>query len=78
MRTTNLRNVNATRGCGGDEFSRNLSLKKNRKKTRNVPHLVSPLAAMATCLENRGCVQEVAGDAAAAAALSGGEEVQWR
>lgn len=76
MRTKNLHNVKATTGCG-DELSRNQFLNK-QTKPRNIPHLVSPLAAMATCLKNRGCVQEVAGDAAAAAALSGGEEVQWR
>lgn len=76
MRTTKPPGVNATKGCGKDEFSRSLSI--NKQKPWNVPHLVSPLAAMATCLENRGCVQEVAGDAAVAAALSGGEEVQWR
>lgn len=62
---------------------RRAQLNKIYKKLKNkikstVPHCVSLCLCLTTLsLENCGSVQEVPGDAAAAA-LSGGEEIQWR
>lgn len=54
------------------------NLNVSKPKTQNYL-ILSPLSRrqIVACLENCGSVQEVPGDAVAAA-LSGGEEIQWR